>query len=1075
MVANPADDARSRGRGRWNQWLDGLLALLVLVLAFLAASFVARNSDFWFHLATGRLLAQRQFSFGVDPFCYTTQQVYWTNHAWLFDLLLYALYDWIGGAALVLLKALLVTALAGLLLCLRRRNGVSWVPVICTALVVLAISPRLLLQPACVSYFFLALSFWLLANPHTVENGVRGTKYYLLLPVLFALWVNVDEWFLLGPVLAALFCAGERLQGQRRTPGWVVPVGLVACLLNPHTYHAFTLPAELSPVTWTSGLRQDVRFQQIFASPWQTNTYLQSTVYRNAAALAYFALTALGLVSFLLRWRTLLGWRFLVWISFGSLAAWQMRTIPFFAVVAGPITALNWQDILQSGVSKAESGKKSPMVFHSACRILTCLLLLGLIFLAWPGWLQGYGREGRHVAWDVQADSSLQKTGETLYSWRSLSKLSKDEHVFALHPEVAHYSAWFCRGEKHFFDHRYPLFPQAAQEYEEVCAAFIPDLFPKKWDGSRSKAANDWRQVLGENHVSVLIVDDPDSQRVFAAEDHLIDGSDRWLRLHVAGRALIFGWKEARPPGSFAELAFDANRLAYGPQDKKQQRELLPAPERGPGRGPQTRDFWTRYAKPVPPTSWESDAAMAYLRYSDEIDARQRLSRLLRSRSRYVAGLVGLPGLPASPQAIAVPLAFRFAYQPLFVMDAAERAPAPLLLAVRAARRALAVNPDDDNAYLRLGMAYMLLRGVTNERSAQSLLPPLAEVRFVQIVTALHQALLRNPDLEVAHQILGNLYLERQFLDAALEHRREELRLSRRSGRRPGEEPSDLARRLKQLEKAVEDLEKVVLDQKSEFVLRSRALHGDPVRLARLALQMGLARQALDDTLLPAQVVLLGSDGIKMELELLLLLGRAEEMRTSLRGEELQASKGKLGIHDLASPLPGAKVPLYHLPSYEWLLALQSAATGDYGVATASLGAIRSQMRETSKQLESLRSRLERLRSVVPQLLVSELGLRAQPQLPLAATLVKGRRNEALAVLVNDQSALAMEPVLRAQQADLLVVEGMLALEQGSPDTALQAFTDAQKLCPLSMDKPVEFAGWPIALSYLRRIQTVKP
>src|SRR5262249_36691111 len=37
--------------------LDRLLTLLVLVLAFLAASFLARNSDLWFHLATGRLLA----------------------------------------------------------------------------------------------------------------------------------------------------------------------------------------------------------------------------------------------------------------------------------------------------------------------------------------------------------------------------------------------------------------------------------------------------------------------------------------------------------------------------------------------------------------------------------------------------------------------------------------------------------------------------------------------------------------------------------------------------------------------------------------------------------------------------------------------------------------------------------------------------------------------------------------------------------------------------------------------------------------------------------------------------------
>ncbi len=102
-------------RSRRYRFLDGLLAALVVVLAFLAASFAVRNGDFWFHLATGRLLAQNQFTFGVDPFAYTTQGVYWTHHAWLFDWLLYALYGSIGGAGLVLVKALLVAALAWLL------------------------------------------------------------------------------------------------------------------------------------------------------------------------------------------------------------------------------------------------------------------------------------------------------------------------------------------------------------------------------------------------------------------------------------------------------------------------------------------------------------------------------------------------------------------------------------------------------------------------------------------------------------------------------------------------------------------------------------------------------------------------------------------------------------------------------------------------------------------------------------------------------------------------------------------------------------------------------------------------
>src|SRR5438874_3419956 len=48
--------------------LDRTLTAIALALAFLLASFAIRNSDFWMHLASGRLLAHGEYHFGVDPF-----------------------------------------------------------------------------------------------------------------------------------------------------------------------------------------------------------------------------------------------------------------------------------------------------------------------------------------------------------------------------------------------------------------------------------------------------------------------------------------------------------------------------------------------------------------------------------------------------------------------------------------------------------------------------------------------------------------------------------------------------------------------------------------------------------------------------------------------------------------------------------------------------------------------------------------------------------------------------------------------------------------------------------------------
>jgi hypothetical protein len=1028
-----------------------LLSGLVLVLAFLSASFLARNSDVWFHLATGRLLAEREFSFGIDPFAYTTEGVYWANHAWLFDLGLYGLYNLVGGAGLVVLKALLVTALAALLLGVRRPGSGPGLPVVCTTLAVIAMSPRLLLQPACVSYFLLGLTFWLLWRPQT--PGKHGTPAFPLLAV-FALWVNFDEWFLLGPALVALFWVGERLEGRRQTPGWLVPAGLAVCLLNPYTFHAFTLPPELAVVSWTGGLRQDTRLAAQFASPWQPLSL-------HPAAVAYYVLTALGLISFLLNPKALRGWRLVVWLPFALLAAWQARTIPFFAVVAAPITALNGQDFLADHRWVAASLKL-------AGAVLLVPALLALIFFTWPGWLAG---QGRHVAWGLQADPSLERVARTLEQWRRQGLLAQGERVFALSPDVAHYSAWFCPGERHFFDHRYRLFPGAAQDFETVCQALQPDLFPGQ------SVAKNWREVLRQHGVSIVVFSDREPQRLGAVLHRLAAEPRHWTLLQVPGQALIAGWNAARPEGAFAPLAFDADRLAFGAQDARAQQELPAAPEEGPEHLPPRRDFWARFIRPPAPSSWESAAATLYLRWFDEGEAGQREQQLHGLLRGFAASLAGLAAVPSTAPAAALQLTtsrhllwprdsadtflVRNQLGPFFVA-LVERPPALPLLAVRAARQAVAINPEDSVAWLRLGQAYLLLRSLTAERTAEGLLPPLVQLRHVQIATALEQALRLDPDLEEAHHELAYLYGERNYLDQSLEHRRVELRLCRQAPH-AGETAEEWAHRRQFVEADTAKLEKLVGERRQSYAAASPRLQGERVPQALLALRHGLARQALEEVLLPSPADVLGAAGMKLELEMLLCLGRVEEVRPILNDERMRASKDGLLYLDISAPKRPDGTALYtvpyHWPAYEWLQVLQAAAVGDYGQARGALAAIRLGLSAGNERLKrQLRDLTRTDLALLPGLLCGPL-----PFLPAFTAQVLDLSRQRRAALEDG------EPVLRAQQADLCVLEGLLALEQAAPEDARSALTAAQQLAE-QPPAAVSFAGRPIAAAYLGKL-----
>jgi hypothetical protein len=1024
-------------RARRARRLDLAFAGLVLAFAFLLASSPVRNSDFFQHAAAGRLLAQRQYAFGKDPFAFTTHDVYWANHAWLFDLSAYGLYRADpGGAALVVLKALLVTALAWLMLRVRAPGGARWLPPACAALAFLAMGPRLLFQPALVSYFLLGLAFWLLWRWQSGAD--RDPRRLLLLPALCALWVNLDGWFLLGPLLIGLVWLGGPGEGGRRLPAWVLPASLAACLLSPHHVRAFTLPPELSPAL--DGLRDDERFRGFYASPWQLGLSLPGGGFSPAQA-AYFLLLGAGLVSFALAGKRLVTWRLAVWLPFAVLGAWQVRTVPFFAVVASPLTALNLQEFFLRRRA-ADPDRPAPGALAGRCALV--LAGLALCASAWTGWAVGRGGEGRRVVFAVQPDPSLEHAARTLARWRAEGRLRAGERVFPFHPDAAHYLAWFCPGVRGFFDHRVQLFGGVAREYVGVCQDLDPSLAP---GGNPARESSGWRKALGDRGVAYLLLYDPALRRLDPARRGLARLPE-WEELHVDGQAVLFGWRAARPgeKAPFASLRVDPERLAFGPQGDAERWALPPAPDEGPP-GPAAARAWrATLLDPARPAPWEESASAVYLRTFEDTTRARRDRALREGLARYAAGMAGLaPLAPAPVVAAALPVA-RF-----------DEPPSPLpLLAVRAARRALADNPRDANAYLLLGEAYLSLARLTRESEAGP--EPLAMLRHVQAVTALGRALALNPDLLPAHQALAVLYGDRQYLDLALGHRRAQLRLTERAGPAPGEDADSFRARLDSLRKLVDDLDRTVQDRGNQFVVRSAEIAenvpGKVLPQAVLARDLGLARKALE-ILLKSDVLLFGPPGARLQIELLLTTGRAEEARQYLDVEGMRETSGeKQGYF------------FYRVPPYEWLLACQSASAGDYREARASLRTACTRMRVEASATSGVAS------TSLPLAVAAEAGLRPLRQ-HLLFRMVARRSVGKLALWDREALAqlLAHSHSLRAELANLHVVLALLALEQGHPDDSLKDLDAAFAACGPGLHPDGTFAGRSLAHAYRERLR----
>src|SRR5262245_23815299 len=103
---------------------------ILVVIAILLSIFtydLARPTDidFWWHLRTGRLIAESHEVPRVDPFSFTAAGRPWVAPDWLWELGVFRLYGIGGYRAAVLLSALIVTLAYAVLYRLLRHLGAN--------------------------------------------------------------------------------------------------------------------------------------------------------------------------------------------------------------------------------------------------------------------------------------------------------------------------------------------------------------------------------------------------------------------------------------------------------------------------------------------------------------------------------------------------------------------------------------------------------------------------------------------------------------------------------------------------------------------------------------------------------------------------------------------------------------------------------------------------------------------------------------------------------------------------------------------------------------------------------------
>jgi len=539
----------------------------------------------------------------------------------------------------------------------------------------------------------------------------------------------------------------------------------------------------------------------------------------------------------------------------------------------------------------------------------------------------------------------------------------------------------------------------------------------------------------------------------------LMAAPDEWRLVVLTGHTAVFAWHDPeRPdaPDPFAGLGVDLGRLALRPPAGQA------APE-GHEPGPQRLAWHDAFWKWRPAWNADRDEAALLLALFDAL-VQQQAGRPLAGWENGAAAAVW--GSQAGPPSLATPagLSLRLALAgaglrpprpgekepprpaPLdgmamylrqrHLLDQDDAPPELLLLAARAARRAVRSNPDDAGAYVALGEVYLRLARHTRERAWGPRPRLVHALRQAQAVTAFNRAVVIRPDLERPHGRLVELYQEMGYRDLTLKHLKRVLELAQAAGRREGETARQHADRLKRLREDVEGLEKEVKRLQDIYDANSGNLK--VFDRAQSAMGRGLAGKALE-VLLASDLAAFGKDGMRLELELLLNTGRAEDVRAWMEEEH----KGTLGAAE-----------------YYRLQAEMEAASGDYARADADLE--------------------EMARALVPR--PGPAALRRGIAQSVGQAILDGGRQDATPVrlLLGPINRLeGMRPMLGLatplrEEADLTALRGLLALEAGHTDRAERLFRQALSVCPddeaAASGAGLDFGGRRVAGYWLKRL-----
>lgn len=332
------------------------------VIALRGCGLSVTDPDIWWHLRTGEWILRHHALPRTDPFSRFAAGRPWQAYSWLFELLVFFLYRWLGLGGLVAYTAGMAMAIAAALQGMIGRLQSDFTKAaLLTAAVMVAMCRLYTPRPW---LFTILLFVWEMDVLMTVRRTGRWL-YLFWLPPIFALWANLHIQFIDGLLLlavAAIEAPLARWFGQPaprlRASAWCAAGAacVFATMANPYGYRIYGTAYQLAS-------QRDV-FDKV--------TELQSMPFRSGSDFLLLFL-ALAAAAALARSRHFPFFEAALLSLAAVLSFRSQRDLWFMAIVAG--TALAAHLPQQRSVAHPSPGYAAPLAGVAAAALVAIAII----------------------------------------------------------------------------------------------------------------------------------------------------------------------------------------------------------------------------------------------------------------------------------------------------------------------------------------------------------------------------------------------------------------------------------------------------------------------------------------------------------------------------------------------------------------------------------------------------------------------------------------------------------------------------------------------------------------------------